>query len=539
LPFAMIYVSRLLDYQFNLYLSFSLLKLITGWVIASLSSIILLLAIFQLKKYSEGLPISALPPKKLAIKGIYAIWRHPIYLFFTLFFIGLALIIRSGSLLAIVIPVLIIIEIIYVIIEERTLIKRYGELYIYYKSTTSLIIPRFDNFLKFIEYVPFKLLFSYKVINKDNIPDNPPFFIISSHRNYLDPFFIKKIIKFPVHYVATFEIFRTHISRFVFLKLLGIPKKRYRNDISAIRKTMKLIDQKAVIGIFPEGERSWTGKISTFKPEVLKLLKKYHHIPILPIKLEGNYYSWPRWGKNIRRAKLLITVQKPLQINKNQTLEEIEKQLKKVIEPKDINVVCRSNNRTRDINKVIYRCPVCNLFRPLTITTKIQFKCVDCQIYFTILPDYSIKYYDGSSLSVQSINELYNKIKIREGDICPLVLRESNKDSIDLNVSEYIITKCDDVTFYKEKNNKLARLFEGSLFLTNRNIFIRKGNNKINIKLDKIVSVTVESNYKLQIYETHDNLLFQVTFKRESVLKWQDYIIEVIKHEFSFCPNRH
>jgi hypothetical protein len=120
-----------------------------------------------------------------------------------------------------------------------------------------------------------------------------------------------------------------------------------------------------------------------------------------------------------------------------------------------------------------------------------------------------------------------------------LVLRESNKDSIDINVPEYIITKCDDVTLYKEKNNKLARLFEGSLFLTNRNIFIRKRNNEINLKLDKIVSVTVESNYKLQIYETPANLLFQVTFKRESVLKWQDYIIEVIKHEFSFCPNRH
>lgn len=275
IPWIIIYSSSLLDREFDLTMPFSYFLLILGGILALFAAGMFLLSIFQLIKYGRGLPISALPPDKLVRKGIYLVWRHPIYLFFTLFFIGLAFVIRSGSMPAIILPLLITSEFFYITVEEKFLVKRYGEKYEYYKSTTSLVVPKLIHFLRIFEYLPFRFFFSLKIYNKENIPEDTGYFIISSHRNYLDPFFIILITGRPVHFVATHEIFRTPLSRLIFKKLHCIPKKRYRSDIPAAKKIIASIERDAVTGIFPEGQRSWTGSMDSFKPEVLRLLKRF------------------------------------------------------------------------------------------------------------------------------------------------------------------------------------------------------------------------------------------------------------------------
>ncbi len=538
LPWAIIYSASLLDNKFHLTIPFSYLWLFAGNIIALFSTVMLFLSIFQLKKYGHGLPISALPPEKLAQKGVYAIWRHPVYLFFTLFFLGFAFITGSGSMLAIILPLLIVIETVYIKIEEKKLIIRYGEKFKYYRSTTSLIVPRLIHFLRALEHLPFKLMFSLKILNKENIPADSPFFLVSSHRNYFDPFFLIKIVNRPVHFVATFEIFRNPFSRFIFKKLHCIPKQRYCHDTASVKKIIELIDRDAVIGIFPEGERSWTGRIGTFKPEVLKLLREFRHIPVLPLKLEGNYAAWPRWGRNIRRANVSITIQKPYHIAEDLPLEKIEEQIKKMIEPDDAGRLCKSAKMAQDIRIVIYRCPICRSFEPMSIISNTSFECDNCRNVFSISPDYTIEYHDGSTKVNESIDSLYNKIKIQEKDIKPVSPGENTGIIIPDDLKGNFLAGCRKVFVYKERNNRLVKLFKGVLFLSNESLFLRNAHNRLHIDLKDITSITIESNYKLQIYNGSRGILYQLTFPDESALKWQDYIFKTINHEFSFYPNR-
>lgn len=478
-----------------------------------------------------------MPPAVIIQNGLYAIWRHPIYLFYTLVFVGLALMIGLKSLLLIGLPAFSIIELCFIYLEEKILIRRHGESYLHYKYKTSLIIPELPQLLKVPFYVLFKLLFSYDVINKDKIPNQSPFFLIAAHRNYLDPFFIALPITYPVSYITTFEVFRNPVSRFLFTKLFCIPRRRYLKEADSVRKIIKSIHQTSVIGIFPEGKRSWTGTIGPFKPEAVKLLKKFRTIPILPVKIEGNYHAWPRWGKNIRRAKIRVIFQEPVHIEQRQTLEEVEQQIRELIKPQDEHSFCKSKNIVRHINMVIYRCPVCFSFKPVVTIGAATFKCLDCETVFSLLSDYKIQYHAGGSIATQSIDALYREIKITREDIFPQAKELIDRRNTRFEGGEQVIAQCNRSSLYSEKGDKLVKIFDCELLLTSRYLRFVDERDEIKIALDEITSVTIESNYKLQIYQTGDSCLFQIIFENESALKWQDYILETIKQEFNFLPN--
>ena len=63
------------------------------------------------------------------------------------------------------------------------------------------------------------------------------------------------------------------------------------------------------------------------------------------------------------------------------------------------------------------------------------------------------------------------------------------------------------------------------------------GKHKLAVDLESVLSVTIESNYKLQVFESGKNRLYQLVFECESALKWQDYLVKVLEDEFGFLPN--
>ena len=87
------------------------------------------------------------------------------------------------------------------------------------------------------------------------------------------------------------------------------------------------------------------------------------------------------------------------------------------------------------------------------------------------------------------------------------------------------------------EKEKLKTIGFGSVCLTEESIYHFYNNQHISILLINISSVTIESNFKLQIYDKAFNQMFQFDFFNESALKWQDYIIETIKSNYSFLPN--
>lgn len=538
LPAALVYPSIILDERLDLHLRASSTFMIFGIVIISFSVIMLAISIRQFIHIGSELPISAFHTKRIVRTGLYGTWRHPIYLFFTMFFISVGIIIRSGAMLFIVLPIFVLLESVYVAIEEYKLVSRYGKEYIAYRKETPLVIPHLQNIIRYPCLLIFKLKFSYSIIHRERIPTQPPFFILSAHRNYFDPFLIGIITSLPIYYITTFEVFRSPLSRFLFRKLHCIPRKRYLTDSRATREIVEKINEGSVIMIFPEGERSWAGNMNPFKSQVLKLLKHYSSVPIVPIRIDGNYHAWPRWRKWFRSSQVTLTVQEPLTLSQTISTEEIERQLRSLLEPRDEHIVCSSPSRVQGLTKLIYRCPVCYAIKPLKDVNGVSFFCTMCQTTFKLLPDFHIEYNKGDLKVNQSLNDLYEHIRIHKTDIKPTDIIFKYRQQPSLQEGEWIVALGKDCHYFVQVGLKMKEVAKSDLTLTNLHLILLQSEAQIPIELNSIDSVTIESNNKLQIYQEQGDKLHQFIFDYESALKWQDYIYETISSEQGRHINR-
>jgi len=252
--------------------------------VAALSGLMLTAAIIQYARASGSLPISAFPPCRLIRSGLFGVWRHPIYLFSVLLYGSLAVVFRPAGGLLVVLPCLAAGTLIYARLEERGLKKRFGDLYEGHRRQTSVIVPGLPHLIRPISAVVGRFLFCLEISGRENGALDPPFFVVSAHRNYLDSVFLSLALKVPVHFITTYEMFRRPASRRLFSRLLALPKRRYRPDVRNALDIRRRLREGSAVGVFVEAERSWTGATAGFKPEALKLFRLNPEVPILPVR---------------------------------------------------------------------------------------------------------------------------------------------------------------------------------------------------------------------------------------------------------------
>lgn len=500
----------------------------------------LAISIIQFRRFSGKYPVSADPPEVFIRTGLYAVWRHPIYLFYTLALTGAAMVWGSMGMLLFSIPVFILLESVYIFIEEKILVRRFGDSYVQYRKKTPLVIPRFYFWLKIPFWFLNRIKFRYSASGRENIPDSPPFFLVSSHRNYLDPFYLAQALPYPIRYITTFEMYRSSKTRWFFRALDCIPKKRYLNDVSTGREILKALKEESVIGVFPEGERMWTGAMNRLKPETLNLFHKFSNIPILPVRLHGNFFAWPRWGKGMRSARVRVEFGEPVHIDPAWDLNRVEDRLREAIYPGDLDhpdFFCRSIVNPANLEIVIYRCPLCRSFDGIE-TTESHCKCRNCEASLEMDKRYRLSCRSDDRVIEGTLDEVYQAIRIGENDLAgipdgvfPRALGEL------LNKDERLIAFSEDMALYSESFPGMEKLLQGCMMLTPERIVCVRGTEVHSIMLENVSSLTTESNFKLQVYDGRQEVLYQLVFGTESVLKWQDFIACTMEKEFNRIPN--
>jgi 1-acyl-sn-glycerol-3-phosphate acyltransferase len=521
IPFLLIYSSIILKKELApLYLQKGL-PLVPGVILLSISVPLLLISVWQFSKYCGELPVSAYPPKMIIRRGLYNYWRHPIYLFVILTFTGVSFVLRSRPMLLIVMPLFILMTFIYTTMEERILRRRYGKSYSFYMRITGLIFPVLYQVLRYPAILVMKLIFRYKIKNAGKIPVSPPYFIVALHRNYLDPFFIAAGVQHPISYLSTFETYRSGFMRRCMNMAFGIPRKRFRPDPSSARKLIETLECGGVIGLFPEGERSWTGETLRFKPEVIKLLLKYNEIPILPVKIHGSYHTWPRWAEGMRRYRITVEFMDPFTSSVEVKPQELENLMVEKISCYAPPVILTKGklNFASGLEKVIYRCPECGDFNSLEEKESFL-KCKKCSLRIDATRDLRLNIKSNRISGQYSIRDCYNTIKVTDHD-----LLFSHMDDW---IKPFSLNDSGRCILYAENGVHFVRFIEGELLLEPDCLLFTAGNQKKRIDYAGIGSVTTESNYKLQIFDKRENQLFKVEFRNSSVLQWQDIITSAI-----------
>lgn len=167
------------------------------------------------------------------------------------------------------------------------------------------------------------------ILNKDAVRQvRPPFLVIGNHTSFWDPFLLSLAIKQPVHFVASDEYFRTPFMKFAISLAGGIPKVKNTRDTSVIRAMLKLKDAGAVLGVYPEGNRNWTGVTGSIYSSTAKLIHKLN-IPVIAVKTTGGSLTQPRWGRHWRNGwmhleyKLLFSKENLGELTEAEILEGI------------------------------------------------------------------------------------------------------------------------------------------------------------------------------------------------------------------------
>lgn len=163
----------------------------------------------------------------------------------------------------------------------------------------------FNRFLKLTLGRYMRRLFNFKINNDQIVNLKPPYIVLANHTNNWDPFLLSMCFPEPVYFVTSDTHFRSRILRYL-LKLVGaIPKTKFVSDPSATRDIFNIVKHGGIIGIFPEGRRSWDGKTLPLIYPTAKLIKSLG-LPVVKVLFKGACLSMPRWARKPRKGELTM-----------------------------------------------------------------------------------------------------------------------------------------------------------------------------------------------------------------------------------------
>ena len=238
--------------------------------------------------------------------------------------------------------------------------------------------------LKIIFHSKYRFVISYTDFDKKQ---KEPFFLISNHASLNDPLYVGMNIKYYPYPVASNILYTHPVMKFALNKIVkSIPKRKGQSDIQTIRLILNAFQKdKRGIMIFPEGNSSFFGEQTpTDYKATAKIVKKISH-DLVMAKIDGGFFSSPRWGLKRRRPEFHIhyyTLHKKEEINQ-MSLEEIAKSIESAIQyndyewNRDKHIKYRSSKKAVGLEQYIYACPKCGQLQTLH-THKNDIHCTSC-----------------------------------------------------------------------------------------------------------------------------------------------------------------
>jgi len=221
------------------------------------------------------------------------------------------------------------------------------------------------NFFRTIlrQVVKFKFNYTYEKVE----PRNQPFIVLSNHTTNYDPIMIG--LSFPglLYYVASDHIFRLGIlSKLLVFLVDPIPRLKATAETQTVKQILKRIRAGHSVCIFAEGNRSFSGETVDI-PESTGKLIKLSGAALITYRLEGGYFSSPRWSKTLRRGRMRgrkVREYSPEEI-KGMTVDELNNVIKNDLyvnayeENKEHPIAFIGKRLAENLETALYLCPVC------------------------------------------------------------------------------------------------------------------------------------------------------------------------------------
>jgi 1-acyl-sn-glycerol-3-phosphate acyltransferase len=142
--------------------------------------------------------------------------------------------------------------------------------------------------------VPLLKLFVYEAKGFERIPKQGPAILVANHASYIDGFLVVLFTDWcrnrEARGIQSSEwLGKGWVRRFIFITLLNqIPTD------GSVEKALDALRNGELLMLFPEGTRTYDGKLQKTKHTGLGVLASLSGAPVIPIGIEGSYDWWSR-----------------------------------------------------------------------------------------------------------------------------------------------------------------------------------------------------------------------------------------------------
>lgn len=230
-----------------------------------------------------------------------------------------------------------------------------------------------------------RLIYGYKVKTHVDIPG--PYIFLSNHQTNLDPLLLGMAVKKHMYFVTSEQFYRRGFkSAFLKWGMGGISKIKGSSDKLTVLQTMRALKEGKNVAIFPEGNRSFTGKGGSINVATGKLVK-ISGASLVTFRIEGGYFMFPRWGFGMRKGPLsgrIVNIYTPDQL-KEMSAEEITQIVRNDILENSFETMAKDphpykgKNLARGIECAYCVCPSCKSIGHITSSGN-SIKCTSCGI---------------------------------------------------------------------------------------------------------------------------------------------------------------
>jgi len=191
-----------------------------------------------------------------------------------------------------------------------------------------------------LQYVLFILSRSFQKVEVEGYDikqfDGGPVIFIANHQSHLDAPDIIKVLPRKVRTKTSVAAAKDYIFGNRATGLLArmtfnaFPIDRHGNIDESLTNIGKFLDKGNSVLIFPEGRRTRTGEMQEFK-HAIGVVAPEMGVPIIPIKISGNYDILPRKQHLPKRGKTTITIGEPIIFDDDSSYISITDKLEETI----------------------------------------------------------------------------------------------------------------------------------------------------------------------------------------------------------------
>lgn len=226
-------------------------------------------------------------------------------------------------------------------------------------------------FIATIGLLPHK--FKLRKINMTSL-DEPHLFLFN-HMSVYDFMVMAKIMKKRrFNYVVSIDGFldaKFTLNQEKVMRHYGaITKRKFTNDLTLIKQIKRaLYTNKQDVVMYPEARYSLHGSLAVLPSSLGKMIKLFK-VPVVVVKMNGNYLADPFWGahKHKNKAPIEAVATKVLTekdvdtmeveeineiIRNNMNYNEYQYQLEK-------GYLIKNKKRAEGLHKLLYKCPICH-----------------------------------------------------------------------------------------------------------------------------------------------------------------------------------